>query len=55
MKTIISNSEFRGFYGDHGLGVYASCANNRAFRTNRDTLDGASSVYLRSTECTDCD
>ena len=55
MKTTIISSEFRGFYGNSGLGIYSSCSNNRAFSTNIDTIDGASSIYLKETKCNDCD
>ena len=55
MKTIISSSEFRGFYGGTGSGIYSSCSNNRAFSTNIDTIDGASSIYLKNSKCNNCD
>ena len=54
MKTKIIDSEFRGFYGDSSPGTYSACKNNRVFVTNRDTLDGASSIYLQNTECINC-
>ena len=35
--------------------MYSACKNNRAFGTNYDTIDGGSSIYLKNTECNNCD